>query len=86
MEPEEAAAMTAMTVRLRQRFPDTPAEEIDRAVSVVHARYDGRPIRHFVPILVEREVVDVLRAATTTAPGIVVPRQRVGDPRPPAPA
>jgi hypothetical protein len=60
MDPEETAAMTAVTARLRRRFPEVPAAEIDRALATAHQAYDGRPIRHFVPILVEREVTDAL--------------------------
>jgi len=62
MEPEESAAMAAVAARLRRVFPDTPPTAIDDALAVAHRAYDGRPIRHFVPILVEREVSDALTA------------------------
>ena len=44
--------------RLRGRFPDAPPESIKKVVDEVHHQFDGRPIRDFIPVLVEREVVD----------------------------
>jgi hypothetical protein len=80
MEPEEAAAMKAVAARLRRRYPEVPGEEIDRALAVAHRAYDGRPIRHFVPIFVERDVVDTLTAASRARAALdaVLPRQRTG--------
>ena len=49
--------------RMRARFPDTQPEQIRRLVENVHHEYEGRPIREFVPVLVEREVVNTLRGA-----------------------
>ena len=47
--------------RVRTRFPDTRPDQIRTMVDLVHHEYEGRPIREFVPVLVEREVVDTLR-------------------------
>ncbi len=71
--------MAAVAARLRRRFPDVPGAEIDEALAVAHRAYDGRPIRHFVPILVEREITDVLRAPRSGVLETTIPRQRTGD-------
>jgi hypothetical protein len=67
MDPDEAAAMAQVSMRMRRRFPQCRPEEIERALATAHHEYDGRPIRHFVPILVERSATDALLAAGRTA-------------------
>ena len=57
-QTEEIHALDALADRLRGRFPDAPPESIKQAVDEVHHQFDGRPIRDFIPVLVEREVVD----------------------------
>jgi hypothetical protein len=59
---EEAAALEQVAERLRSRFPDTPADTVNRLVAEVHHEFDGHPIRDFIPVLVEREAVNHLRA------------------------
>ena len=66
---DEAQAVALVSVRLRERFPGVSGETIDEVVSGCHREYDGRPIRDFVPILVERQARDRLRT---------IPRQRAG--------
>jgi len=50
-EPEEVVH------RLRQQFPELPAGAINDAVNGRYAEFDDRPVRDFVPILVERAVL-----------------------------
>ncbi|TMR01257.1 hypothetical protein ETD83_14760 [Actinomadura soli] len=53
----EKAAMGEVTARLLQTYgPQHSTQEVTETVSAVHHRFDGRPIRAFVPILVERYV------------------------------
>jgi hypothetical protein len=66
---EEAHAIVELAERLHARFPDAPADTIEQLVTQIHHEYDGHPIRDFIPVLVEREAVDQLRAR---------PRERVG--------
>lgn len=40
--------------RLTGKYPTIPAETVTAVVLGVHARFDGRPVREFVPLLVER--------------------------------
>jgi hypothetical protein len=64
-QTDEIHAMDELADRLRGRFPDARPERIKQAVAQVHHQYDGSPIRDFIPVLVEREVVDQLRTAAT---------------------
>jgi len=41
---------------MRDQFPNLPPEVVDAAVARFHREYNGRPIREFVPLLVERQV------------------------------
>jgi ABC-type transporter Mla MlaB component len=68
-EHDEAQAVALVSIRLRERFPGVSRETIDEVVSGYLREYDGKPIRDFVPILVERQARDHLRT---------IPRQRAG--------
>lgn len=57
---DEARALGQVAERIRARFPTAPADDIQSVVDRIHHQYDGRPIREFVPVLVEREVTEVL--------------------------
>src|SRR4051794_21447542 len=50
----EIRRVQRVTAGLSQRFTTVPAEEVDRIVRECHSEFEGRPIREFVPILVER--------------------------------
>ena len=50
----EAEAMSRVVRRLQQQFPKLPDEAIEHAVYGHYDQFDGRPVRDFVPILVER--------------------------------
>jgi hypothetical protein len=60
-QTEEIHALDQLADRLRGRFPDAPPERIKEVVTEVHHQFDGHPIRDFIPVLVEREVVDHFR-------------------------
>jgi hypothetical protein len=57
----ERHALDQVTDRLSRSFADrlSPAE-VNEKVSSIHRRFDGRPIRDFVPVLVERIARDEL--------------------------
>jgi hypothetical protein len=61
-QAEEIRALDQLVGRLCERFPDAPREGIRSMVRKVHSQYDGSPIRDFIPVLVEREVVEYFRA------------------------
>lgn len=54
MSTTEQDHLTAVSDRLGTLFPNTPADTIKAAVAAAHARFEGRSIRDFVPLLVER--------------------------------
>lgn len=58
----EEQRLDAVRDRLARRFPDLDPDLVDRAIDIAHHRFDGRPVRDFVPLLVER-------AATATLGG-----------------
>jgi hypothetical protein len=62
LSTEEDQALTEMALRLRERFPTEPPETIDKVVRDYHREFDGDPIRDFIPVLVERQAVERLRA------------------------
>jgi hypothetical protein len=61
----EADAMARVVSRLRQQFPELDTDQIERGVHVRHAEFDGRPVRDFVPILVERSAYRDLSGRST---------------------
>ncbi len=52
---EELRAISEVSRRLQEKFPHVRPESVDAVVATVHQQYDGRPIRDFVPVLVERD-------------------------------
>jgi hypothetical protein len=40
--------------RLTGMYPSVPPQEVSRVIRDEHARFEGRPIRDFVPLFVER--------------------------------
>jgi len=61
---DEARALDEVLRRLRDRFPEVPAEVVSGIVWAERQRLDGRPIRDFMPLLVERASADQLRRRT----------------------
>nr|WP_242909465.1 hypothetical protein [Actinomadura terrae] len=58
-----------MTDRLRRSFGDSYSEhQVTETVTAVLHRFDDRPIRDFVPILVERMARERLGAADSLGP------------------
>jgi hypothetical protein len=53
-EAHEARGIDEVIQRLQHRFPDLQRDRIRAAVTDAHQSFDGRPIRDFVPVFVER--------------------------------
>jgi hypothetical protein len=65
----EAEAMARVVERLRQQFPEVPADDIDAIVNGHYEAFDGRPVRDFVAVLVERATrADLEAGIETSAP------------------
>jgi hypothetical protein len=60
---DERRALDQVAERLVTRFPGLPAETIVTLVREAHRELAGRPIRAFVPILVEKAVKERLTEA-----------------------
>ncbi len=60
VDPDEEHALALVSERLRGRFPGARPEGITELVSEAHHQFDGRPVRAFIPVLVEREVAERL--------------------------
>ncbi|XVQ06261.1 three-helix bundle dimerization domain-containing protein [Spirillospora sp. CA-255316] len=59
----EEHALQEVTDRLRRTFADSYSpDQVTDTVANVHRHFDERPIRDFVPVLVERIARDRLRA------------------------
>jgi hypothetical protein len=50
----EWTAIEQVVRRLRQSYPQVSADTVATVVHHNHARFDGRPVRDFVPLFVER--------------------------------
>jgi hypothetical protein len=49
-----------VAARPAQQFRELPADDIEHTVFGQYARFEGRPVRAFVPMLVERASRDTL--------------------------
>jgi hypothetical protein len=54
VESSEWTAIQQVVERLKATYPAVPADTVTTVVHHTHARFDGRPVRDFVPLLVER--------------------------------
>ena len=54
IELSEQTIIDQIVVRLTSRYPTVAASTVSRVVHDIHSRYDDRPVRDFVPLLVER--------------------------------
>jgi hypothetical protein len=54
VDSSEWTAIEQVVDRLKQSYPDLPAETVTEVVHQHHAKFDGRPVRDFVPLFVER--------------------------------
>ncbi len=70
---DELRALDDLALRLQGRFPDTPPEDLRLSVDEIHRQYAGCRIRAFIPVLVEREVVDRYRVPAPLAGAAPVP-------------
>lgn len=59
--PDEAKEIAEIITRLEKQFPAAPPGEVAAITHEVHGSMAGRPVRNYVPVLVERAVRDRLR-------------------------
>ncbi|OBG28079.1 three-helix bundle dimerization domain-containing protein [Mycobacterium sp. E3198] len=54
IELNEQQIIDGVADRLTRKYPSVSGETVTAVVRDVHARFDGRPVREYVPLLVER--------------------------------
>ncbi len=62
MTDQETMGLANAVSTLSADFPHVPRTEIEGMVSAERGRFDGRPVRVFVPVLAERAVRARLRS------------------------
>ncbi len=68
IELSEQQIIAGVADRLTSKFPTVPAETVTAVVRDVHGHFDGRPVRDYVPLLVERlagQELDLLALTAT---------------------
>ncbi|TFD71192.1 three-helix bundle dimerization domain-containing protein [Cryobacterium sp. Hb1] len=65
---QEQNAVDDMVRRLEVRYADLPADRVKTVVTACHASLSDKPIRDFIPVLVEHAARSQLRSERHTAP------------------
>ncbi len=66
IELSEQQIIDGVAGRLTRKYPSVPADTVSAVVRQVHARFDGRPVREYVPLLVERFAAQELELLALT--------------------
>ncbi len=61
----EEQGISRVIEQLSSRFPQVPVADIEKLVADLRAEFDGRRIREFVPLFVERRAHVVLGGTLT---------------------
>ncbi|MFD9668402.1 three-helix bundle dimerization domain-containing protein [Rhodococcus sp. NPDC059968] len=68
VDVSETQHIDAVRARLYPRYPDLHPYVVDEAIDTALHRFDGCPIRDFVPLLVERAATRALDVAPIRSP------------------
>jgi hypothetical protein len=60
IELSEQTVIDQIVTRLKSSYPTISESTVASVVRDVHARYEGRPLRDFVPLFVERNAKSAL--------------------------
>jgi hypothetical protein len=60
VELSEQTVIDQIVTRLKSSYPTISESTVASVVRDVHARYEGRPLRDFVPLFVERNARSAL--------------------------
>jgi hypothetical protein len=66
IEPGEQTTINQIVRRLTCLYPSVPQDAIASVVHDVYARFDGRPLRDYIPLLVERSAKTELNQLQTS--------------------
>lgn len=64
---DENQKIAQVVERLAAKFPHIPSEHIAELVEAIHHELDGNPVRDFVPVLIEHDAKEQLRAESRSA-------------------
>ena len=67
IELSEQTVIEQLVVRLTSRYPTISQYTVATVVRDVHSRFEGRPLRDFIPLLVERNARNELERLHATA-------------------
>ena len=67
IELSEQTVIEQLVVRLTSRYPTISQSTVATVVHDVHSRFEGRPLRDFIPLLVERNARSELERLHATA-------------------
>jgi hypothetical protein len=67
-QPAESISIDAVIHRIAARYPDIDRSRIESLVSDSTHRLDGARVRDFIPVLVEHDVMEQLRAEAEPVP------------------
>ncbi len=62
----EQQIMDQLTQRLAGAYPNLERDQVARTVSEEYGRFDGRPIRDFIPLFVEKHAATRLAQLVTS--------------------
>lgn len=54
IDVSEQTVIDEVVQRLTASYPGVPTDSIEATVAEVYARYDGRPLRDYIPLFVEK--------------------------------
>ena len=60
IELSEQTVIDQLVVRLTSRYPAISESTVSMVVRDIHAKYDDRPLRDFIPLFVERNAKNEL--------------------------
>lgn len=67
IELSEQTVIAQLVVRLTSRYPTISESTVASVVRDVHSRFEGRPLRDYIPLLVERNARSELERLQVTA-------------------
>jgi hypothetical protein len=67
IELSEQTVIEQLVERLSNRYPAISRATVASVILETHARFDGRPLRDFIPLLVERNAKSALERLGATA-------------------
>jgi hypothetical protein len=67
IELSEQTVIEQLVVRLTSRYPAISQSTVATVVRDVHSRFEGRPLRDYIPLLVERNARSELEKLHATA-------------------